>query len=113
MKNEISHASLRISEYKFHLQSAGNLLRKEIEQACTSALAAMNRYLAAEKAVKSSEEAFRYTEEKFNLDLINSFEYNQSKNYLTIARSELIQAKYEYIFRAKILDFYGGIPIEM
>jgi outer membrane protein len=112
-KNEISNASLRISEYKFHLQETSNILRQEIEQAYTSAVSAMNRYLAAEKVVKSTGEAFRYTEEKFNLDLINSLEYNQSKNYLTRAKSELLQAKYEYIFRAKILDFYNGIPIEL
>jgi outer membrane protein len=35
------------------------------------------------------------------------------KNNLTIAQSDLLQAKYEYIFRTKILDFYNGIPIEL
>jgi outer membrane protein len=59
------------------------------------------------------EEAFRYTEEKFNVGMINTVEYNQSKNYLSAARSELLQARYEYIFRAKILDFYNGTPIEL
>ena len=112
-KHEISNASLRISEFEYNLQISSNIMRKEIEKAYTNALAAMNRYKVAEKAVKSSEVAFSYTEEKFNLDLINSLEYNQSKNYLTIARSELLQAKYEYIFKAKILDFYKGIPIEL
>jgi len=45
--------------------------------------------------------------------MINSVEYNQSKNNLSKAQSDLLQAKYEYIFRTKILDFYNGKPIEL
>jgi outer membrane protein len=45
--------------------------------------------------------------------MVNSVEYNQSKNNLAVAQSELLQARYEYIFRTKILDFYNGIPIEL
>jgi outer membrane protein len=89
------------------------MLRKEIEQAYTNALASLNRYISSEKAVKSTEEAFRYTEEKFNVGMVNSVEYNQSKNNLTVAHSEHLQARYEYIFRTKILDFYNGKPIEL
>ena len=113
IKNGISNAQLQITDYEYQLQTAHNLLRKDIEQAYTNALAALNRYISSEKAVKSTEEAFRYTEEKFSVGMVNSVEYNQSKNYLTVAQSELLQAKYEYIFRAKILDFYNGIPIEL
>ncbi len=109
----VSNAKLQIQDYEYRLQTASNLLRKDIEQAYTNALAALNRYISSEKAVESMEEAFRYTEEKFNVGMINTVEYNESKNYLTVARSELLQARYEYIFRAKILDFYNGIPIEL
>ena len=69
--------------------------------------------MATEKAVNSMEEAFRYTEEKFNVGMVNNVDYNLSKNSLTVAQSNLLQAKYEYIFRTKILDFYNGIPIEL
>lgn len=113
VKNSISNAQLQIADFEYRLQSARNVLRKDIEQAYTNALAALNRYISSEKAVKSTEEAFRYTEEKFNVGMVNSVEYNQSKNNLTIAQSELLQARYEYIFRTKILDFYNGIPIEL
>ncbi|QGY43836.1 TolC family protein [Maribellus comscasis] len=113
IKNGISNAKLQVADYEYRLQSARNVLRKDIEQAYTNALAALNRYVSSEKAVKSTEEAFRYTEEKFNVGMVNSVEYNQSKNNLTVAQSELLQARYEYIFRTKILDFYNGIPIEL
>ena len=113
VKNGISNAKLQIADYEYRLQTARNVLRKDIEQAYTNAVAALNRYISSEKAVKSNEEAFRYAEEKFNVGMMNTVEYNQSKNYLTVAQSELLQARYEYIFRAKILDFYNGVPIEL
>ena len=111
IKNNISNAQLQIADYEYRLQTSANLLRKDIEQAYTNALAAFNRFQSSEKAVHSMQEAFRYTEEKFNVGMVNSVEYNQSKNNLTAAQSDLLQAKYEYIFRTKILDFYNGIPI--
>lgn len=113
IKNGISNSQLQIQDYEYQLQTSRNVLQKDIEQAYTNAIAALNRYVSSEKAVKSTEEAFRYTEEKFNVGMVNSLEYNQSKNNLTAAQSELLQAKYEYIFRAKILDFYNGIPIKL
>ncbi len=113
VKNAISNARLQIIDNELQLQTTSNLLRKDIELAYTNALAALKRYFSSEKAVKSMEEAFRYIEEKYSVGMVNSVEYNQSKNNLTKAQSDLLQAKYEYIFRTKILDFYNGVPIEL
>lgn len=113
VKNNISNAELQIADYEYRLQTARNVLRKDIELVYTNALAALNRYISTEKAVNSMKEAFRYTEEKFNVGMINTVEYNQSKNNLTVAQSDLLQAKYDYIFRTKILDFYNGVPITL
>ncbi|MBN1821230.1 MAG: TolC family protein [Prolixibacteraceae bacterium] len=113
VKNGISNSRLQLMDYEYRLQTSKNVLRKDIEQAYTNALAALNRYISSEKAVTSMQEAFRYVEEKFNVGMVNSVEYNQSKNNLTVAQSNLLQAKYEYIFRTKILDFYNGIKIEL
>lgn len=113
VKNGISNAELQIQDYQYRLQTSSNTLRKEIEQAYTNALAALNRYISTEKAVVSMQEAFRYVEEKFNVGMVNSVDYNLQKNQLTSAQSQLLQAKYEYIFRTKILDFYNGVPIEL
>jgi outer membrane protein len=109
----VSNSQIQVEDTELQLQSTKNLLRKDIEQAYTNAIAAFKRYVANQKAVISSKEAFRYTEEKFNVGMINSVEYNQSKNNLSTAQSDLLQAKYEYIFRTKILDFYNGKAIEL
>ena len=112
-RTNIKNAELQVNSRELELQNTKNILRKEIEQAHSNAVAALNKYIAGTKVVESEEEAFRYMEEKFNAGLVNTVEYNQSKNNLTKASSELVQAKYDYIFRTKILDFYNGIPIEL
>ena len=112
-RTQVKNSQIQVENNELQLQSTKNVLRKDIEQAYTNALAAYKRYIANQKAVVSSTEAFRYTEEKFNVGMINSVEYNQTKNNLTTAQSNLLQAKYEYIFRTKILDFYNGQPIEL
>jgi outer membrane protein len=112
-RTQIKNAELQAINQELELQNTKNVLRTEIEQAYTNALAALKKYIASNKAVESMKEAFRYTEEKFNVGMVNSVEYNQAKNNLTKATSDLAQAKYDYIFRSKILDFYNGIPIEL
>ncbi len=112
-RTRVANAELQVINQELELQNSKNLLRKDIEQAYTNALAALKRYMASEKAVTSMQEAFRYTEEKYNVGMVNSLDYNQSKNDLAKAKSDLAQAKYEYIFRTKILDFYNGTAIEL
>lgn len=112
-RTNYNNAKIGIENNKNELQKQKNNLRKEIEQVHQNAVAAMKRFYSSEKAVTSSEEAFRYIEEKFNLGIVTPLEYNEAKNKLFDAQSSFIQAKYEYIFRIKILDFYNGLPITL
>ena len=113
VRTGISNAELQIMDYEYRLQSTRNALQKDVEQAYTNALAALKRFISSEKSVEANEEAFRYAEEKYNVGMVTTVEYNQMKNNLTAAQSQLLQSKYEYIFRTKILDFYNGIPIKL
>ena len=58
-------------------------------------------------------EAFRYTEQKYQVGLVDILEYKTAKNQLNQTKSDLAQAKYEYIFRTKILEFYRGEQISL
>lgn len=113
VNRNISNAKINIDRSRLDMENSKNVLRKEIQQAHANALAAMKKFFSSETAVSSTEEAFRYTEEKFNLGLVNSVDYNQEKNNLFKSKSDLLQAKYEYIFRTKIIDFYNGIEIKL
>ncbi|MCU4155077.1 TolC family protein [Carboxylicivirga sp. A043] len=112
-RTAIKNAKIGYQDASFELQNEKLNLRKEIQQAYADAIASYNKYLSSEEAVNSFAESFRYTEKKFNVGLVNSVDYNVAKTDYTRAQSDLLQAKYEYILRTKILDFYKGIPIEL
>ena len=109
----ISNSKLSVLNSRYQLRYTKNLLYKEIQQAYADAVAALKKYRATEHAVSSMEESFRYTEQKFNVGLVNSVEYNTSKNQLTRTQSDLLQAKYEFIFKTKVLEFYRGNPLTL
>ena len=71
----------------------------------------MKKYVAAETKLHAQQESFNYASEKYAVGLLNAVEYNQNKEDLNKAQSELIQAKYDFIFKVKILDFYEGKPL--
>jgi len=111
--NRISQARISLADSKLNLDLQKQNLYKSIQQARVQAIAAMDRYKANLEAVKSMEEAFRYTEQKYQVGLVDILEYKTAKNNLNKTRSDLAQAKYEYIFRTKILDFYRGEQIKL
>ena len=87
-------------------------LYKEIQQAWYNALAAESKYQSSDVAVSANEEAFKLMTQKFENGKATAIEFNESKLNLMKSVSDRIQAKYEYMFRTKILDFYKGKPIE-
>lgn len=107
-RTSVKNSKLNYKNSQMELQQAKNSLLKEIQQVYVNAVASMKRYESSEKSVNSADESFRYIKEKFDLGIVTPLEYNESKNRLTQAQSTFIQAKYEYIFRVKILDFYYG-----
>jgi len=112
-QTEIKNSRIALLNSNYELQLVKNQLRKEIQQASADATAAMEKYRATDKTLTSLQEAFRYTEKKYSVGLLTSLDYNVAKNNLFKAQSDLLQAKYNYIFNAKILDFYRGIPLEL
>ncbi len=89
-----------------------NQLRQIIEQAYTDARAANKNYDANKVRVDASEQALKVAEQRLNLGSGNATDYSVAKNNFNIAQSELIRAKYNYILRIKVLDFYAGKPLE-
>ncbi len=88
-------------------------LQKTIQQAYADARAAYRQFVASRKQVDALKESFGYMQQRFDIGLANPVEYSDSKNKLITAESQLLQAKYEFIFRTKILDFYLGKEIKL
>lgn len=109
----ISNARIALEQANLELQSRKLALYASIQQAYADAVAALKKFNASQQALVSMEESFKYTEKKFEVGLVNTVDYNISKNQLTATQSDLLQAKYDFIFRIKILNFYKGEPITL
>ena len=86
-------------------------LRQNIEQAYLNLQAAAAQYIANREQVAAQELSFRANETRFNVGLANSVDYNTAKNNLARAQANLVNSKYTYYFRVKILDFYQNKPL--
>ena len=102
-KSEIYYESVRLN-----LESEKLRLRKNIEAAYADAIASYQTYLSRLKSVEAFDESFKFTEEKFNIGMVNSTDYNVVKIQLANAEADLASSKFDYIFKTKILDFYLG-----
>ena len=88
-------------------------VQKNIQQAYADASAGLKKYNATVKTVEAMQESFKYTQKKFDVGMINTNDYNDAKNKLIKAQSDLLQAKYEFVFKTKVLDFYQGKPLKL
>jgi outer membrane protein len=104
----VKNAKLNLMNAKYSQDLAKQNLYKTIAQAYTSAKAALSRYMANKKSVEASQASFDFADQKFNVGAISAFDYNTAKNRLLVAQSNLLQSKYDYILRLKVLDFYQG-----
>jgi outer membrane protein len=108
-QNQISKLALQQAE--LNVEKAKIDLRKTIEQAYADAKAAYNSYSAAKKNVEALAKAHDYAKKKYNAGLISSYDYNLAKINYENAKNDMLNAKFNYVFRIKVLDFYYGKPL--
>jgi outer membrane protein len=107
----ITRAKINVESARLQLLQTKLDLQRTILQAYTDANGALKKFNATEKSVIALKESFKYVEQRYNVGAANSVDYNTQKNNVTNAEAQLLQAKYEYIFKAKVLDFYLGKAI--
>lgn len=112
-QTRISNAKINVLDAEYVLRQSQLTLRKEIEQAYADALAAFQNFKSRQESVTAYEENFKYVQQKFDVGMINSVDYNVAKNNYIKSKSDLLQAKYEFIFKTKILEFYKGNVIKL
>jgi outer membrane protein len=113
VRNSISQAKIQMNIAELNLETKKRDLRKLIEQGYVDAVSALKKYNTSLEKVTAQKESFNYTSQKFDVGMMTSFDYNNSKKDLTLAESQLLQAKYDFIFKTTILDFYMGNPIRI
>ena len=113
VRSAISQAKIQRNIAELDLEQQKRTLRNTIEQAYADAVAALQKFNSATQKVSAQEKSFDYTDQKYDVGMVTSYDYNNSKKELTRSQSELLQAKYDFIFKTTILEFYMGYPIRI
>lgn len=107
-KNRVALAKIDVKNAEVVAETVKTQLSQNIEQAYFNMTAAIDKYKTLHRQVADFSESFRTAEVRFNAGAINQVDYLIAKNNVDRANANLISAKYDYIFRVKILDYYQG-----
>lgn len=107
-RNNIKNAQLSQYNQQLQLDNVKKNLYKEIQQAYYNAVTSEAKYQSSEQAKRSQEEAFRLMSAKYEYGKANITEFNEAKNNLMKAESDLVRAKYEYLYQNALIEFYRG-----
>lgn len=109
----VSKSKIAVESSRLDLELQQMALRKTIQQAWSDARASLKNYGASQKKKAATSEAFRYADQKFSVGVMNSVDYNNAKKDMTNAESEVLQSKFDYLFKTTVLDFYMGKPLSL
>lgn len=112
-RNNVKAAELQIDTREMDLRIAKRNLKATLQRVYNDAFTANKKFEASQKVTEASKASFEFAQQKYALGAMSVFDYNVSKNNLAKAEIELIQAKYQFIFASKVLDYYRGIPLKL
>ena len=110
-RNAVKRSEIEILRSEYALEQAKLDLEADVYQAFTDAEGALKAYEAALVALEAQQLAFEYATERYDVGLTNAFDFSQAKFNFENAQSEVLRAKYDYIFKLKVLELYFGVPI--
>ena len=111
VRNNVERNKVNLEKSKIAVEQEELTLQRNVYTAFTDAKGGLKAYESALSALDARQEAYNYAKEKYAVGMMNSFDFNQSQTLYTVAQSEVLRTKYDYIFKIKILEFYFGIPI--
>ena len=110
-RGRVQRAKINQERSEFQLKQAELDLERNVYQAYNDVINAKKSFEAAQKTLDARKQSFNFSKERFEVGLMNSFDFSQSSLAYENAQSEVLRTKYDYIFRTKILEFYFGIPL--
>jgi len=111
VKNNIDRSEINLKSIQLDERNIKNQLRKSIEQAYTDELGGAKQYLAAKDQEKSEEKTYADIKTKFENGAVSATDFIIEQNNFSKVKQALRQAKYKYIFKIKVIDFYLGNPL--
>ncbi|MGO4918367.1 TolC family protein [Maribacter spongiicola] len=113
VRNNIKRSKISVDQARISYERTMLELETDVNQAYVNVTSFYKAYEAAEKTLEARRLAYQYSKERFDVGLMNSFDFSQEQSRVDNAEADVVRTKYDYIFRLKILEFYFGIPISL
>jgi outer membrane protein len=110
-RNQVKRSEITAKRAEFELEQAELDLEANVYQAFTDAKGAYEAYEAALVASEAQQKAFEYATDRYDVGLTNAFDFSQAKIRYENTQREALRAKYDYIFKLKVVELYFGIPV--
>lgn len=109
----VRQAKINILAEELNQDQAQLKLRQDVYKAYNEALSAIQKYYAAGRAQDAAQRAFDFAQKRYTLGLTNTVEYLTTQNTQFVAESNLLSAKYDLIFKLKVIDYYLGKELKL
>ena len=111
VRNNIKRRKLNLKRIENQFEQTKLDLENTVNQAYLNTQGAVKFFEAAEKTLKARQEAFQIAQNRFDAGVMNSFDFIQAKQRYQISASDIVRAKFDYIFKLKVLEFYFGLKL--
>ena len=111
VRNNIKRRKLNLKRIEYQFEQTKLDLENTVNQAYLNTQGAVKFFEAAEKTLKARQEAFQIAQNRFEAGVMNSFDFIQAKQRYQISASDIVRAKFDYIFKLKVLEFYFGLKL--
>ncbi|WP_010518449.1 TolC family protein [Croceivirga radicis] len=112
-RNNVKRSQISLERVKLQYEQDKLTLEATVQQAYADVKTFGKSYEAAQKTLEARRTAYQYAKDRFEVGLMNSFDFSQAQSRVDDAEANVIRTKYDYIFRIKILEFYFGLPIQL
>lgn len=112
-RNNVKRSKISLEKARLQFEQDKLDLENTIQQAYVDVNTFEKAYIAAEKTLEARRLSYEYAKERYDVGLMNAFDFSQAQSRVENAEANVIRTKYDYIFRLKILEFYFGIPISL
>ncbi len=110
-RNSINRSKISLEKARLQLEQDKLDLETNVNQAYVDVENTAKTYEASQKTLEARRLAYEYARERYNVGVMNAFDFSQAQARVDNAAAEVIRSKYDYIFRIKVLEFYFGLPI--
>lgn len=109
----VKQSRINLATQELNRYQAALTLRQNVYKAYNDAVNSIQKYNAATRAADAAIRAYDFAKKRYDLGLTNTVEYLTTQNNRYRAEGNLASAKYDLIFRLKVIDYYLGKELKL